>query len=311
MPFRHGAGPRRQVDFPPRADRERARRRRIPHRRPARGRGRSRHRGGAARARRVDRAHGRRRVVGARHRHRRAGRARYGPGSGQFGNRGAAAAGRPRHPPAHRDDDRRRLASNPADGPGGGAAARDGRGRLGARRRLDAADGDRGQGPGADRVRAAGGVGAGQVGDPAGRAQHAGRDDGDRTAPDARSQRADAAPVRGRYRGRGAGRRARDRRARPAGDFGPRGLGAGRPVLGRLSRDRGAADTGLAGPCPRRRPQPDADRAVRLPRRDGRRRRRRTRRNGGGRSRSATSPSRIRGRPGSGRSRCPRTGRRG
>ena len=301
MPLRHNTGPRRQVDLPPRADRERARGRRVAHRRPARGRGRPRHRGRAARPRRIGRADRPRRVVGARHRHRRAGRARYGPGPGQFRDRGAAAARRPGHPPAHRDDDRRRLASNPADGPGGGTAARDGRGRFGARGRPAAADGDRGQGSGADRIRVAGGVRAGQVGDPPRRAQHAGRDDGDRTAPDARSQRVDAAPVRGRHLGRGERRRPRDYAARPAGNLGPRRVRAGRSVLGRLPRGRRPAGPGLAGPYSRCRPQPDAHRAVRLPRRDGRRRRRRARRNGGGRAGRATSPSRIRGRPGSGR----------
>ena len=119
----------------------------------------------------------------------------------QFGHRRAPADGRRRRLPDPRDLHRRRLAARPADGAGARAARADGRPVRG--RRSPA-----GHPPGRLAARPVlhqrQGLGAGQVGDPAGRAARQGRGRGDRAEAEPRPYRADAPGVRLRGRnGRG------------------------------------------------------------------------------------------------------------
>ena len=69
---------------------------------------------------------------------------------------------------------------------------------AGARGRSPAADGDRHRRCHADPLPPAGPLGPGEIGDPAGRPEHAGRDRGDRARADPRSYRTDAPPFRRR-----------------------------------------------------------------------------------------------------------------
>ncbi len=149
--------------------------------------------------------------------------------------------------------------------------------------------------PDTDRVRAAGGLGAAEIGGAARRPCGAGRDRRDRARGDARSHRENARPFR-----RGAARRAQRRAWPPHHAHGPAGTGAaagrgaGRSVVGGVSAGRGPDRAGL-GRDPRRR---DAESAAHRPfhhaARDGRR------------DRDAGRPQRRRG----GRRRPPRSRRR-
>ena len=121
----------------------------------------------------------------------------------------------------------------------------------------------------ADPLPPAGSLGPGQIGDPAGGAEHARRDHGRRARADPRPYRADAAPFRGRGPGleRGGG---------PGGDpggraraDGPAHRGAGRSLLGRLSPGRRPDPAGLRHPADRRRAQSPPHRPDRDPARDG------------------------------------------
>ena len=88
--------------------------------------------------------------------------------------------------------DRRRLAAHAPDGPGDRAAHPDGRGVPGAQRPAPAARDHRPDRSAADPLPAAGRLGPGQVGDPAGRPARAGPDHGDRAGAVARPHRAPA-----------------------------------------------------------------------------------------------------------------------
>ena len=168
--------------------------RREPDRGPARGRGRAAHRRGDAR-------HGRRASSAAAT----AAGGSTGVGVGglaepadvarmrQCRHRRAAADGRCSPATAFTSLlHRRRLAALAADGAGDRAAGRDGRAFLARERRPAAAGADRPDRPAADRLRAAGRLGPGEVGGAAGGAARARGHDGDRAEAIARPHRADA-----------------------------------------------------------------------------------------------------------------------
>ena len=161
--------PRRQVDFPPRPDPGRAGARARPDRGPARRRRRAAHRRGHARLWRGGRAAGRGRLAG-----RAAAAALSSPQDVvDCGNAGTgvrlimgAAAGFPISRHLHR----RRLPAPPADAAGAGPLVADGRALPLPRRRTAAADPE-GRRPAGIAYRLPDGLGPGEVGGAAGRAQ--------------------------------------------------------------------------------------------------------------------------------------------
>ncbi len=228
-------------------------------------------------------------------------RARRCARSRQCRHRRAPAHGRAGDPPPHRLLHRRCLAAPAADGAGRHAAVPDGR-RLHRAGRLPPAAGRPGhRRPAADPLPPAGPLGPGEIGDPAGRPEHAGRDHGDRARADARPHRADAAPFRRRGAGRERGGGPGGHPGRPARADGPAHRGAGRSLLGRLSPGRGPDPAGLRHHADRRRPQSAAHRPDRDAARDGRRHRDRERARGRPASRWPISGS---GRAGSTASAC-------
>ena len=156
----------------------------------------------------------------------------------QFRHRLPADDGRGGRLPDHRDVRRRCLAAQAADAARARPAGAHGRqGDVGRRGRTPAADPCRRARSDPDRLRAAGGFGAAQVGGAAGGPRRARRDHGDREGSDPRSHRAHAAPLRRarcRSKSIGDGRKI-TLKGQP--ELTPRGCrGAGRSVVGGVSR---------------------------------------------------------------------------
>ena len=241
-PRRSAPGPRprpgRQVDLPPRADPVRPHGRREHGRRPLGGRGRPAHR---RRHAGPGRSAGARRRRGVAHP-----RGRGGwfccPGGGarfrQFRHRLPAGARRGGRLPGDRDLRRRCLLAQAADAPRARSPGAHGRpGDRGGRRRPAADHPARRRRPDADRLRIAGAVGAAQIGGAAGWIGCAGRNNRDRGGGEPRPHRAPAQAFRrqGRHQ---AARPARPphHAHRPAGTRARACGGAGRSVVGRVSR---------------------------------------------------------------------------
>ena len=173
--------------------------------------------------------------------------------------------------PDHRDVRRRWVVAQAADAARARSVGADRRAHAQIGGRPPAADHCGRARPDPDRVRAAGGVGAAQIGGAAGRPRGAGRNHHHRTRGDARPYREDAHPFR-----RGGTRRA-GRAGRPP-HHAARSAGAGagadrrsrRPVFGGLSADRGADHAGLGGDPRRRHDESAAHWAPHHARRDGR-----------------------------------------
>ena len=266
---RHDPGARRQVDLAPRAD-ARARWRSAAPRSPGLLEGEDVLATAAAMralGAGVERA-GRRALAGRRRRHRRARRAGRHDRSRQFRHRGAAAARHPRDPSVHRLRDRRRLAAQPADGPGHRPAVAVRRALRDAGGRPAAARGDRRARPGADQTtgcRCRRRRSSRRCCWP-GSTRRARPPSSSRSRPATIPSACSAISARrsGSSRTTGGGKRITvDGPARTGRGADRR---AGRPVLGGVSAGRGADRAGLGGDGRRGRAQPVAHRPARVPR---------------------------------------------
>ena len=165
-----------------------------------------------------------------------------------MGNSGTAArllTGLLASHPDRLGDDRRCEPARPSDAPGHRSARAYGCGVHQSRRGAIAALHRRMRRTAGDLVSPAGGVGAGEVGDPAGGPERFRRDGGRGAGADPRPQREHAAPFRRRGQRRGRWQRPRDPAARPSDAAGPRRGGAVGSVLGGVPDGGGTAGVGL------------------------------------------------------------------